>query len=213
MKSENSFEKVCEEYGITHTPLRSLNCSDAKNKKRLKAIRQQIARKRARTLCKARIIQKLSQSYLGRQLLLGRYLFKTGNRSVSNVSVNLYLQNRAARHARRKTCASDTNSQLSSCRPMKVFSDNILPMRTISTSMHDVPEIQAETSHTTLSKEVLVSRFPLNSYKKTLLQHNLLSCQLKNRTINRRNHETMKLEKNLSSFPEKIESSFKVEDY
>jgi len=55
------------------------------------------ADKRAKRLCKATIIEKLKKSKYGRQLLLGRQLFKKGNGNTQKGCVHLYLQHKAAR--------------------------------------------------------------------------------------------------------------------
>jgi len=68
---------TCNRVGVGYI-FPSPNCTIDEDKERLRILQSRIARKRAKMLLKARIMEKLKKSQTGRQLLLERKQFKEG---------------------------------------------------------------------------------------------------------------------------------------
>jgi len=77
-KKEVILRKTCQEVGVTYIPppAHKFTATSIENQKRLDGMYQKIALERAKKLNKARIIDRLSQSNYGQELLLGRSIFK-----------------------------------------------------------------------------------------------------------------------------------------
>eukprot|EP00548_Thalassiothrix_antarctica_P010051 CAMPEP_0194160062 /NCGR_PEP_ID=MMETSP0152-20130528/78183_1 /TAXON_ID=1049557 /ORGANISM="Thalassiothrix antarctica, Strain L6-D1" /LENGTH=192 /DNA_ID=CAMNT_0038869709 /DNA_START=114 /DNA_END=692 /DNA_ORIENTATION=+ len=77
-EEEDLLRQTCEEVGVAYIPppthMRTITTTE--NQKRLDGMYKKVAHERSKKLCKARIIDKLNRSSHGRELLLGRSIFK-----------------------------------------------------------------------------------------------------------------------------------------
>ena len=108
--SEHRLKKTCEQLGVIFIP-KDPNCSPAEDEERLELLRQQIIAKRAKKLVKVKLIRQIAATPFGRQLLLGRELYKRGYTGrCGNASINTYLKHLARRSiAATRRPTSDTS--------------------------------------------------------------------------------------------------------